>query len=105
MRRTLEGLVCRVSRGAERVRIQIQRPEYEAAIDDEKTVCGFRPALYKQLRDAGRQILDGEHDVFGDGRTEGSHRRVGRCMMTPPPILAQPIKPRRWYFSLHFVAY
>ena len=46
----------------------IQRPEYESAFGDEMTVYGFRPALYERLRDADRQILDGEHDVFGDGR-------------------------------------
>ena len=46
----------------------IQRAEYDAAFADEVTVFGFDPALYEGLRDADRHILDGEHDVFGDGR-------------------------------------
>ncbi len=46
----------------------IQQAEYDAAFADEVTVFGFNPALYEGLRDADRQILDGEHDVFGDGR-------------------------------------
>ena len=46
----------------------IQRAEYHAAFADEVTVFGFDPALYEGLRDADRHILDGEHDVFGDGR-------------------------------------
>jgi len=46
----------------------IQQAEYDAAFADEVTVFGFIPALYEGLRDADRQILDGEHDVFGDGR-------------------------------------
>lgn len=46
----------------------IQRAEYDAAFADEITVPGFDPSLYDNLRDADRQILEGEHDVFGDGR-------------------------------------
>ncbi len=46
----------------------IQRPEYEAAFADNVTVPVFRPALYAGLRDLPRELLDGEYDVFGDGR-------------------------------------
>jgi N-acyl homoserine lactone hydrolase len=46
----------------------IQRAEYDAAFADEVTTFGFDPALYQRLRDADRQILDGDHDDFGDGR-------------------------------------
>lgn len=46
----------------------IQRPEYEAAFADSVTVPGFDPSLYAGLRDLERVMLDGDHDVFGDGR-------------------------------------
>lgn len=46
----------------------IQRPEYEAAFADSVTVPGFDPSLYGGLQDLERVILDGDHDVFGDGR-------------------------------------
>lgn len=47
----------------------IQRAEYQAAFADEITVPGgFQPELYNRLADATRIMLDGEHDVFGDGR-------------------------------------
>ena len=38
----------------------IQHAEYDAAFADEVTVFGFDPTLYEGLRDADRQILDGE---------------------------------------------
>ena len=46
----------------------IQRAEYDAAFADEVTTPGFDPALYQGLRDVDRQILDDDHEVFGDGR-------------------------------------
>jgi len=46
----------------------IQRPEYEAAFADSITVPAFRPSLYSGLPDLRRELLDGDHDVFGDGR-------------------------------------
>ncbi len=57
-----------VANEVEGATLLIQGPEYEAAFADEITVYGYRPVLYERLRDADRQILDGEHDVFGDGR-------------------------------------
>ncbi len=57
-----------VANEVEGATLLIQQAEYEAAFADEMTVYGFNPALYERLRDADRQILDGEHDVFGDGR-------------------------------------
>lgn len=46
----------------------IQRPEHEAAFVPEPTVPYFDPALYASLENNETIILDGDHDVFGDGR-------------------------------------
>jgi len=46
----------------------IQQDEYDAAFADEITVPGFDPTLYDNLKDAERIFIDGDHDVFGDGR-------------------------------------
>ena len=46
----------------------IQRPELEAAFADEVTVPGFDLEVYDNLRSAEKIVVDGEHDVFGDGR-------------------------------------
>ena len=46
----------------------IQRDEYEAAFADEVIVPGFEPELYSNLKDSERILIDGDHDVFGDGR-------------------------------------
>jgi glyoxylase-like metal-dependent hydrolase (beta-lactamase superfamily II) len=46
----------------------IQRPEYEAAFAEEVTTPGFDPSLYADLADRDWMVLDGDHDVFGDGR-------------------------------------
>ena len=46
----------------------IQKPEYEAAFAEKVTVPGFDPPLYEKLREAEHIMIEGEHDVFGDGR-------------------------------------
>ena len=46
----------------------IQRTEHEAAFVPEPTVPYFDPALYGGLTDNETVLLDGDHDVFGDGR-------------------------------------
>jgi glyoxylase-like metal-dependent hydrolase (beta-lactamase superfamily II) len=48
----------------------IQKKEYEAAFADEVTVPGFDPGLYNNLKDAKRILIEGDHDVFGDGRVQ-----------------------------------
>ena len=46
----------------------IQRPEHEAAFAEEVTTPGFDPSLYADLAGRDWTVLDGDHDVFGDGR-------------------------------------
>lgn len=46
----------------------IQRAEAEAAFGPEPGRYFFDPDLYAALVDAPRQVIDGRHDVFGDGR-------------------------------------
>lgn len=45
----------------------IQRPEYEAAFLNPENPL-FQSALYMGLANNEMQILEGDHDVFGDGR-------------------------------------
>ncbi len=45
----------------------IQRTEHDAAFADENINPVFEPSLYDQLEDAETTLLDGDHDVFGDG--------------------------------------
>ena len=46
----------------------VQRPEYDAMFVEPDNVPTARPELYEGLRDLETVILDGDHDVFGDGR-------------------------------------
>lgn len=46
----------------------IQQTEYDAAFADEVTMPGFDPTLYTSLTTAEKIVIDGDHDVFGDGR-------------------------------------
>jgi glyoxylase-like metal-dependent hydrolase (beta-lactamase superfamily II) len=46
----------------------IQQTEYAAAFADEITVPGFNRSLYDGLEGMERVLLNGDHDVFGDGR-------------------------------------
>lgn len=48
----------------------IQGPEYEAAFLRAKESEVFDPSLYASLADAPRELLAGDHDVFGDGRVK-----------------------------------
>ena len=46
----------------------IQKREYEAAFADSVTVPALVPELYSNLRESEPIIIEGEYDVFGDGR-------------------------------------
>lgn len=82
----------------------IQRAEAEAAFGAEPTRYFFDPDLYAALRDAPRQILDGRHDVFGDGRvvlfpapghTPGHQVLLVNLEETGPVLLAGDL----WHFD------
>jgi N-acyl homoserine lactone hydrolase len=45
----------------------IQKPEYEAAFNGGPGADAFDTALFENLKDAERIIINGDHDVFGDG--------------------------------------
>jgi len=46
----------------------IQKAEYVAAFADPVTVPFFDPSLYEKLKTAEHVIIEGDYDVFGDGR-------------------------------------
>jgi N-acyl homoserine lactone hydrolase len=50
-----------------RATLLIQKVEHEAAFGPEPYKYGFTPTAYATLRSNPVKILEGEHDVFGDG--------------------------------------
>lgn len=46
----------------------LQQTQYNTAFADSVTTPGFMPDVYSKLKEAEQIIIDGEHDVFGDGR-------------------------------------
>jgi glyoxylase-like metal-dependent hydrolase (beta-lactamase superfamily II) len=75
----------------------IQRAEHDAAFAAGATAPGFDPKLYEGLRAARIQLLDGDHDVFGDGRvriiaapghTPGHQVLLVRLAETGPVLLS-----------------
>ena len=46
----------------------VQQPEHDAMFADPVTVPAAQPELYENLRTLDNVILNGDHDVFGDGR-------------------------------------
>ncbi|WP_246797451.1 N-acyl homoserine lactonase family protein [Burkholderia perseverans] len=55
---------CRLFRRAEWV---VQQAEYDAMFGDDPGAFGFRPELYESLRGNRLRLIEGDHDVFGDG--------------------------------------
>ncbi len=47
--------------------LYLQRREHEAGFGPQPQRFGFDPATYGKLRDSKTVLLDGDHDVFGDG--------------------------------------
>ena len=75
----------------------IQQTEYDAAFADEVTLPGFDPTLYTNLKTAEKIEIDGDHDVFGDGRvriistpghTPGHQSLIVNLANTGPIILS-----------------
>ena len=48
----------------------VQQGDFDAAFSDTVTVPAVQPELLTNLRDNDRLILNGDHDVFGDGRVQ-----------------------------------
>ena len=46
----------------------VQQAEFDAMFAEPSTVPATQAELYENLRDADRVLLNGDHDVFGDGR-------------------------------------
>ena len=49
-------------------KLLIQRAEYEDAFADEVGIPGYEPGVYDGLRELETLVVDGEYDIFGDGR-------------------------------------
>ena len=57
-----------VANEVQEARLIIQKAEYDAAFADPVTLPGADPSLYNKLKDAETLFINGDHDVFGDGR-------------------------------------
>jgi len=57
-----------VANEVQEARLIIQKAEYDAAFADPLTLPGADPSLYNKLKDAETLFINGDHDVFGDGR-------------------------------------
>lgn len=57
-----------VANEVEGATLLIQEAEFEAAYAADVQVPGFNPSLYEGLLGLERVLLNGDHDVFGDGR-------------------------------------
>lgn len=74
----------------------IQKPEYQAGFVDRNATI-YQPELFLGLADAPRQILEGDHDVFGDdsvrlisapGHTPGHQALLVRLDDPGPVVLS-----------------
>jgi glyoxylase-like metal-dependent hydrolase (beta-lactamase superfamily II) len=77
--------------------LYVQRAEYAAMFGAEAAKFGFVPSNYDQLRSSPAMIVDGDHDVFGDGsvilksapgHTPGHQVLVVRLPKTGPVMLS-----------------
>lgn len=48
----------------------IQKAEYDAAFTEPVSLPGYEPSLYNRLKDAEKVLIEGDYDVFGDGRVQ-----------------------------------
>ena len=77
--------------------LYVQRPEYAAMFGPEPQKFGFIPANFEKIRANPAMIIDGDHDVFGDGtvviksapgHTPGHQVLVVRLPKTGPVMLS-----------------
>lgn len=59
---------CGVANEVQGAKLIIQKAEAELAFADEVTLPGFDSTVYAALMDVEQIVLEGDHDVFGDGR-------------------------------------
>jgi glyoxylase-like metal-dependent hydrolase (beta-lactamase superfamily II) len=77
--------------------LYVQRAEYSAMFGEDPSKFGFIPANFDKLRASTAMIIDGDHDVFGDGtvtikaapgHTPGHQVLVVRLPKTGPVMLS-----------------
>jgi N-acyl homoserine lactone hydrolase len=75
----------------------VQQAEYDAMFGNDARKFGFLPDLYRTMKDNPLQILNGDHDVFGDGavrviatpgHTPGHQSLLVRLPNSSPVILS-----------------
>ncbi len=95
-----------------RARWIAQRAEYDAMFGSDPDQYGFLPELYRSLLDNPLQIVDGDHDVFGDGavrmvatpgHTPGHCSLLVRLPDTGPVLLSGDIAHNRRNFRCRCV--
>jgi N-acyl homoserine lactone hydrolase len=79
-----------------KARLLVQREDHAAAFGDTPDAHGFEPGAYTALREQETTLLDGDHDVFGDGsvvivrvpgHTPGSQALLVRLPGTGPVLI------------------
>ena len=73
----------------------VQRPEHEAAFSEDPAAYSFDPQYYGALETSETLILEGDHDVFGDGAVV--IKSAPGHTPGPPGALRRPrrVRPRR----------
>jgi len=78
-------------------KLYIQKAEYDAAFGPEPAKSGYNPAFYNKLKDNPVVVLEGDHDIFGDGsvmiystpgHTAGHQSLLIRLPKTGPVLLS-----------------
>ena len=78
-------------------KLYIQKAEYDAAFGPDAAKSGFNPAFYNKLKDNPVVVLEGDHDIFGDGsvtiystpgHTAGHQSLLVRLPKTGPVLLS-----------------